>query len=754
MRIVYFGVILFLCGMIRRTIRGLFFLLTLLTLSLGVSAHERKRVLISDADTLIQVEEVVVRSLPVKQQISLKQSPMASSLFRQNEIERLQLSAPKEITCLVPNLFAPDYGSRMTSSIYMRGLGARIDQPVVGLNVDNVPILNKDAYDLDVADIERLEILRGPQSTLYGRNTMGGVINLKTLSPLTYQGVRFLGEYSSGNTYKIRLSSYNRLKRLGIGVSAHYGGTDGRFTNEYTGEKCDQEKGGGVRFKVEWEADRWFVGNTFAAAFNEQGGYPYRALDEETIAYNDPCGYNRTTLSDALTLRYTSPTVVVESITGYQFLDDHMTLDQDFRPESYFTLEQIRREHALTQEVVVRSATKSRYQWLTGAFGFWKGGDMLAPVLFKEEGIQNLILGNIPDGIEVDFPTEFLLDSDFDQQTYGAALYHESSLKLGRWLLTVGLRLDMEWARLEYLSSTHEACRVNATTIEPYALKGELQNDFTELLPKFSILYRFGNLRLSNLYLSASKGYKAGGFNTQMFSEVLQNSLMKKMGISFNRQFEIDEVVSYAPEWSWNYELGGHHHLLQGDLQIDWALFFIDCHDQQLTVFPPGQTTGRMMTNAGRTHSYGGELSLVAHPTRHLQISASYGYTHATFREYLNGPKDYAGNRVPYAPEHTFSTRAAYTFEIKSRLLERIIPLVELRGAGPIAWNEENTLKQEFYLIPNLSLRFEHKNYTLDLWCRNFTDTRYDLFYFKSVGREFMQQGRPRSWGVTVTANF
>lgn len=723
-------------------------------LTLGASARGKREALSFEADTLIHVDEVVVTAPTIKQRMPLSQSPVAATLLGIQEVERRQLSTPKEVSCIVPNLYMPDYGSRMTSSIYVRGLGARIDQPVMGLNVDNVPLLNKDAYDLDVADIERVEVLRGPQSTLYGRNTMGGVINIRTLSPLSYQGARFLGEYGSGNSYKVRLSSYNRLNNLGVGVSAHFTGSDGLFTNTYTGKRCDHEMGGGARFKVEWEEDRWFVGNTLTAAFSEQGGYPYRSLEGGQIAYNDPCGYDRSTLSDALTVRYSSPNLIVESITAYQFLKDHMTLDQDFRPESYFTLEQKRREHALSQEVVVRSRGTGRYQWLVGAFGFLKRGTMQAPVLFKEVGIEELILSNIAPGIEVLFPEEFLLDSDFKQQTYGVALYHESSLSLGRWLLTAGLRFDMEWAGLDYVSSTHDACRVNATTIEPYALSGRLERRFPELLPKLSALYRMGGARLSNIYLSVAKGYKAGGFNTQMFSEVLQTSLQKRMGITFNRHFNIEEVVSYDPEWCWNYELGGHLHLLKGDLQLDWALFFIDCHDQQLTIFPPGQTTGRMMTNAGRTHSYGGELSLTARPTRHLDLWASYGYTHATFRDFVSGQSDYQGNRLPYAPEHTLSARVAYTFEVKSTWLERIIPSFDLRGAGPIAWNEENSRWQEFYLVPNLSLRFEHKHYSLDLWCRNLSDTRYDTFYFKSIEREFMQQGRPRTFGVTVTANF
>ena len=90
------------------------------------------------------------------------------------EARRLGIEAPKGISLVAPNFYMPDYGSRMTSSIYVRGLGARIDQPIVGLTIDNIPYLNKDNYDFDVVDIENIEVLRGAQSVLNGRNTMGG----------------------------------------------------------------------------------------------------------------------------------------------------------------------------------------------------------------------------------------------------------------------------------------------------------------------------------------------------------------------------------------------------------------------------------------------------------------------------------------------------------------------------------------------------------------------------------------------------
>ena len=154
------------------------------------------------ADSVIQVEDIQVTA--IKQGLNLRNQPVTASVIGRTDLERRHVAALKEVSQVVPNFHTPDYGSRMTSSIYIRGLGARIDQPVMGLNIDNIPYLNKDAYDFDLTDIERIEVLRGPQSTLFGRNTMGGVINVYTLSPFTFEGVRLGMEYGSGNTQKYR----------------------------------------------------------------------------------------------------------------------------------------------------------------------------------------------------------------------------------------------------------------------------------------------------------------------------------------------------------------------------------------------------------------------------------------------------------------------------------------------------------------------------------------------------------------------
>lgn len=180
------------------------------------------------------------------------------------------------------------------------------------------------------------------------------------------------------------------------------------------------------------------------------------------ISYNDPSSYRRTTVSDGLTVRYDAAKYSVSSITSYQYSDDEMTLDQDFTPESWFTLRQARREHALTEDIVFRSHDGRRYGWLLGAFGFYRHGVMEAPVHFKRTGIEELILKNANEHLGAIWNEEYSISadelplySDFRMPVYGGAVYHESNLRLGRWPAhRPGIRFDVEHTSLAYHSRT------------------------------------------------------------------------------------------------------------------------------------------------------------------------------------------------------------------------------------------------------------------------------------------------------------
>lgn len=708
--------------------------------------------------------------IAIKQTELLRDDAVASTVLGRTELEQLNTVALKGISDVVPNFYIPDYGSRITSTMYVRGIGARMDQPAVGLNIDNVPYLNKNAYDFDLADIASVEMLRGPQSTLYGRNTIGGLINITTLSPLRYQGWRIMAQGANGNDWKASLGWYHKFNPdVAMAVIGSFSYLGGFFRNEYSGKLLDRELSGSLRWKIDWRiSQRVKLSNAASASILRQGGYPYEYVPTGEINYNDTCFYRRFIFNDGLTLNWRHDRFSMSAITSVQYLDDNMTLDQDFLPESYFTLTQRQKETALTEDIVFRGAElDGDYTWVAGAFGFFKHMRMLAPVTFKDTGIAELIESHRNDANPY-FPIawnsrEFPLDSDFTIPTGGVALYHESTFKYGKWKFTAGIRLDWEQSNLNYHSFCDTGYRIferkddgTLVTFRDVDIdiddRGRLRRSYFNWLPKISVLYELPMQGENNVYVNISKGYKAGGFNTQMFSDVLQQRLMGVMGIG--AKYDIDDVVGYRPEYSWNYEAGSHLSFPEARLSLDVSAFFIDCHDQQLTMFPSGNTTGRIMTNAGRTRSIGAEVAADWNPVSTLELAFSYGYTNAKFTRFFNGIKDYGGKYLPYAPRNTLFAQVQYTFGFSSGFIKSLSIEANTRGTGRIYWNEDNSLEQPFYALLGASATIEGKNWSFQVWGKNLTDTDYHTFYFMSMGNEFLQRGRPLQAGATLRLNF
>lgn len=703
----------------------------------------------------------------IKQGLSLRHEPLSATVLGVEFVERDRIESIKEAQYSVPNLFIPDYGSRITSSIYVRGLGARIDQPVIGLTVDNLPYLNKNAFDTNIVDIARMEFLRGPQSTLYGRNTMGGMVNVYTLSPFDYQGVKLSGEYGNGNSYRAKAALYTKLSdRFAMSVSGFYNSTDGFFTNEYNGELLDWESEAGGRLRLQYRGKRGlYIDNTFSISNLNQGGYPYYSLDNESISYNDPTSYDRLLIGDGISVRKVFDKVEFSSITGYQYLDDSMTLDNDFTDASYFTLTQATEEHSISQDFVLRSRADKKYGYLIGAFGFLKHQNMSAPVEFKEDGIENLIIDAMMDTGAFDSVVwgsdTFTIPSDFKTQTYGLALYHESTFKTGNWGFTASLRGDYEHAKLDYCSSVDTSLTLDFSSSELESLNGKYyrsltqedtpSQDFFVLLPKVAASYRLNGT--NSLFASISRGYKSGGYNTNLFADILKDAVSGSSSSAYTDS-EVEAMINYDPEYSWNYEVGAKLSTNDNSVMGEVSMFYIDCTNQQLTVM---KGTGRMMTNAGGSRSWGAEMSFAANVGR-FRFNTAYGYTNAKFTKYDDQDDDgtnldYSGNYVPYAPQHTLYAGAIYSQPINYKSFKSLDFEVSTNGAGRIYWDELNSISQSFYALLSSSITLRAKSFDISVWGRNITNKSYDTFYFESIDNEFVQRGRPATYGVTLNIN-
>lgn len=732
-----------------------------------------------DSTRIHQLDEVVVRS-SAKETNRLEQIPSATSLITPLKISARHIESIKDITNFVPNLYIPDYGSKMTTPIYLRGVGTRSSGQAIGMYVDNIPYMDKSTLDFELMDIQRIEVLRGPQGTLYGRNAMGGIINIYTLSAFDYQGTRINIGAGNYGTYGMKISNYSKLSsKMALSLAGYYDRQGGYFTNEYTGKKVDGGLSAGGRFKLEWRpASRWSVNIASNFDFTDQGAFAYGLYDKETsvlnpVNYNDQGSYTRRMSNNSIRLEYAGDKVLFTSNTGYQYLNDNMWMDQDFTQQSIFTINQRQNQNSFNQEFAVKSKTDRPYQWSFGAFGFYNDLTTNGDVTFRKDGVTSIlqpIFDKISEG-NPKAPHMKILDQEianpgtYKTPSQGLAIFHQSTINnlfTPGLSLTLGLRLDYEKQLLDYYTHLNMNLLVTMPANPPRppismkvpandTLSGNTYQEFLQVLPKIALKYQCTEDIMA--YVTVSKGYKAGGYNIQMFSEVIQNSLMQKFNPTSagTGKTDISSTLAYRPETAWNYELGTRARI--GIVQGELALFYMDIRDVQLTQFVAGGS-GRILSNAGRGQSFGVEFSAAAQLSQHWNVDLNYGYNHATFTQYDDGKNDYAGKFIPYTPQHTFSFGASYTLLIPGRWINQLTFAANYSGCGKIYWTERNDLEQQFYGLLGGKISARSGAIRLELWGRNLLATDYGAFYFESFGNSFIQRGKPTSVGLNLSYSF
>lgn len=701
------------------------------------------------------------------------QQQMQISVIDSRLLNETQAVTPKDVSQLIPNVYMPDYGSAMTSSIYIRGLGSRINEPAMGMVVDGVPLLDKNLYDHAMQDSKRIELLRGPQGSLYGRNSTAGVMEIRTLQPLdlTTYSVHGLVSYASANSVQAQVSYYDPVSTVfGWGVAARYQRTDGFYTNDYTGQKMDggQQAGGRLVFDGQPSAE-WRITGTVYADWVRQGAFPYASVATGCIDYNSPGSYGRLAVLPSLRADYAHEDWRLQIVASYQFLRDDMRMDNDYTPADIFTLRQTQRIHSGTFDALLRAPEPCTwYDWMIGMSSFVKANAMQAPVVFMREGIDELILGNANRGIQTVFPDDSIeisnatlpIPSTFDLLNAGVALYHQSHFHFGNWHINAGVRIDYEHTRMNYLSTADVNYRFTMLMSDFKTVQTRIQGtqaaNYIQVLPRLAVSY---DAAWGTIYGYAAKGYKAGGYNPQIFSTVTQNQVMTDMAADMglhlamaDPRFSDVAITSYKPEKDWTFEIGAHWTPVDG-LKIDMDVFHIQCIDQQVTIFPNGKTTGRMMANAARSRVWGVEAA-IHYRWRQSKwqgmVDASYGFTDARFIDFNDGMGDYSGHFIPYAPQHTAHALAQAGYFVGKKWLQGLSFSARTNIVGPIYWNEQNDCRQTPYALLAVNLTLDWKYAQLELWGRNLTNTTYHVFYFRSMGNDFLQRGKPRELGATI----
>lgn len=555
----------------------------------------------ADSSRVTDIEEVVVASSP-KEHVRLRRQPLSATLFGADELRRRRAGSVKDLSAFAPNLYMPRYGSRAGAAAYIRGVGSRINTPAVGLYVDNIPYADKSAYDFDFLDVERVDVLRGPQGTLYGRGTMGGLLRVFTADPLQAHGSRVQvgGSTREGGRYASAGTVFHAGSSFALATSAYYKGSEGFRRNATTGHKADGGDAAGGRLRAAWKPrERLRFDYTASFAYSHERSNPYvyegtpGAAEEPypdlvgLISQNRPSTYTRRLLNTGLSAEWQARRFTLSSITAYQMLNDRLFMDMDYIRPDIFTLCQKQHGHTLSEELSLKGSTAvgsgpMRWEWTGGAFVLYDRKLTTCPVVFYADGVDylNSMLGaSMPRFVGLEF-TDGALPFLARMHTEGAnaALFHQSVLRnlLGaRGLsLTLGLRLDADFHRLRLrapartynydfrMSMPAFGLDINEAFTADAAFGGRHRQHTLQLLPRVALQYDFAQ---GKVYASVSKGYRSGGYNLNGYNELSQ-SLLRRNILTTVRDYSCAtiEAMPYLPDAAKQGALAGVTSTLNG----------------------------------------------------------------------------------------------------------------------------------------------------------------------------------------------
>ena len=691
------------------------------------------------AEDVYQLAPVMVSA--EKREEDLQKVPVSVTAITSQTVKDAGVKSIQDFSRMVPNMYTANWGMRGVSYVFMRGIGAVNNDPAIGFYVDDVSYFDSRVFDSGLFDIERIEVLRGPQGTLYGKNSLAGVINIVTKKP--DNNFHFGAEQTIGNYAQVGTSAYLRAPllsdKLFFSISGSRESRDGYAENTWLNNRVDDRQNWNGRAQLRWTpTDAVDVSFTVDGEKINDGVYPLtdKASAEDNphkVRYNYDGSDKRDSLGGTLRASVDFPWFNVTSITSYRGYDDITSNDQDFTPWKLMRAKEDIRDRQFTQELRFSSPKDSKpLKWLGGAYLYHKRQEHRLDLFYDEDFAPYM---GLP------LPPGFTMKSRADADTFtnGVALFGQATYTLFDKLdLTAGLRYEYEKNSVDYKS----AYKSNNTFIPPSMLgMNDARHDGNRidevLLPKFQIGYHWTDNFMT--YAGVARGYRSGGFNTA---------------------FTDSSDLSFGPEYSWNYELGFKSVFFDNKLIFNGAAFYTDIDKQQVTKVLPNANT--VIRNAGRSRSYGFELEGSAILPMGFRLDAGFGYTRSEYLQYSDQGVDYKGKTTPLAPEYTYNVALQHTLPVVQSFswLDKQDSLnwvnrLEIQGVGDFYWNDANTLKQDAYGLINLRSGFETDNFSLTFWIKNLADTKYNAVAFmRDASTALVEVGAPRTFGMTFRMDF
>lgn len=706
----------------------------------------------------VALEEVVVSAR--RKEENLQKVPVSVIAFTEKDLRKNSISNLQDVGAQSANvmIMPSSNAGASAASIYIRGIG-QFDEivttdPGVGVYIDGVYFARTTGALLNIGDFQRVEVLRGPQGTLFGKNTIGGAVNITTKKPEHELGGYIDASYGRFDRIDVK-GAFNMpiiADTLSARVSASSVNADG-FAHQANGVDTGNKNTQGIRGQLRWtpsttvdvvlSADKSRIDERLeprstsyidptapiAAGFNLLGSmFPelFEGAPDFGPQYLSPSPYlnyatgeNTNKLDAWGTSLHVSwqlnEDITLTSITSYRSQESRSALDGDATPTIFIQFNEEIDQNQFSHEAQVKGVSfGGKLDWVTGVIYFYEDADM------------------VTDSFQVPDLRFFIGDtSRHDIQgiknnsigVFAEGTYHVTD----QFSATLGLRYTYEKKKW-----THDLRQqyFGASLIPP----GTETESWNPVTPKVGLQYRPTEDVMT--YVSLSRGFRSGGFNGRA------NTL---------------GVQSFDPEFVWTYEAGFKSQWFDNTLRLNGAAFYNDYRDLQILVVTATQEGGfEIFTrNAAKAKTQGFELEMLAAPVEGLELSGSVGYLDAKIKK-SESPAIPAGNRLQMSPEWSFNLGAQYTVPIES--FGNASFRIDWAHKSKIYYNAENSdaIADDFSSLNARVSFLSEKGWELAGFVTNLTNAHNAVGGFDAPGFGFgiQQWGRPREYGISVRAEF
>lgn len=723
------------------------------------------------------LDEIMVTAR--KRAESVTEVPQAVGVFTAEDIDRLGYTTSSDIVRQTPNFMWHSILGFATPQIFLRGIGNTTfngnQANPVGLHIDGVYQGATITYGFGLLDLERIEILKGPQGTLFGRNTTGGVINFITRKPDPADGANGYARATYGRFNEANLEAGAGIalgEAAAIRVAAVTLNRDGHVRNLNPSSGIDEQGAIDV-----WSARgqlRYTPGDidlllTVHGGKNRSDILPGKQIGmvcppgvslPRLGACSDFFGFRDTadpresftnfrsfdhidTWGGGATVTWTGSSASIVSQTAYEANHRILVNDSDAGASTAIKANTVSNFHSFFQEARALSTGEGALEWIVGANFYADDLDAFQNYAANAYG---------PGGLSGFFPVQEGVASTMHQKTISYAFFGE-----GTYAITPRLRFTggVRWT-YDRRSADRRAFIFNATGYtlnfvdEATALGRLLVDTIPRTMPARAWREWTGRANLAfdltadvMVYANYAHGFKGGDFNGGALFSPAEASIVN-------------------PEFVDSYELGAKGTTPNRRLTIEGAVFYYDFEDQQVSQLVPGSLVSlQSLTNAAKTRVYGAEIEIAAAPTDGLFLEAKAGLLDAKFSEFLFDPgnpaSSLAGNRTASSPKLTLAGVVRYDLPLGVHILG-LQADGSYTGGHYFTPDNNPVIYEDGYWLANTSigLRTRDQRYSVSFWVKNLFNEKHLVSGLANASLGFNEVffGMPRTFGVTATGRF